>query len=194
MNSTNTVLQNETKETKNFELLRLKDGTEVSIPKKMMKKGYSTLSKIQLDRWYNSYYFMAEYLQKFDNGEDVAITTGDYLFPADEHNLYLGYIVQARTFEVKCKKYLYLDIVIDNNIIKTVRSDIALFSDKISKAIRNKFGQVYNVSDLLDNLVRFQIHNSFNENGEVIFSKVVGFVFCEKSIEDELFAIYDAII
>ena len=109
----------------------LADGTYIGSLFVNERKIVSGFTKDEIIRWYNAYNKMAEFYNDINSGKNIVVAGGDYAFPRTETNMFLGYIIQGRTYINDKVNSLYLDIVIDDNNIKSVKGNMSTFSDII---------------------------------------------------------------
>lgn len=93
---------------------------------------------------------------------------------------------------MKKSKYS-LNIVIDDNNIKSVKGNMSTFSDIIRSEIVRHFGQIVDVDCLLDSLVRIGVKNTYDKDGNITYSQLTVFKILDRKIEDTLFKTYDLI-
>ena len=171
----------------------LADGTYIGsllVNEKIIVSGFT---KDEIIRWYNAYNTMVDFYDDINSGKNIVVATGNYTFPRTETNMFLGYIIQGRTYINDKVNSLYLDIVIDDNNIKSVKANMSTFSDIIRNEIVRHFGQMVDVDCLLDSLVRIGVKNTFDKDGNVTFSQLTVFKIIDRKIEETLFKTYDLI-
>ena len=171
----------------------LADGTSISSLFVEERKIVGGFTKDEIIRWHTAYNRMVDFYDAINSGKNIVVATGDYTFPRTETNMFLGYIIQGRTFINDKANSLYLDIVIDDNNIKSVKGNMSTFSDIIRNEIVRHFGQMVDVDCLLDSLVRIGVKNTFDKDGNVTFSQLTLFKIIDRKIEETLFKTYDLI-
>ena len=173
--------------------LTLADGTNISSLFVNERKIVSGFTKDEIIGWHNAYNRMADFYNDIKNGKNIVVATGDYTFPRTETNMFLGYIIQGRTYINDKVNSLYLDIVIDDNNVKSVKGNMSTFSDIIRSEIVRHFGQIVDVDCLLDSLVRIGVKNTYDKDGNITYSQLTVFKILDRKIEDTLFKTYDLI-
>lgn len=173
--------------------LTLADGTNISSLFVNERKIVSGFTKDEIIGWHNAYNRMADFYNDIKNGKNIVIATGDYTFPRTETNMFLGYIIQGRTYINDKVNSLYLDIVIDDDNVKSVKGNMSTFSDIIRSEIVRHFGQIVDVDCLLDSLVRIGVKNTYDKDGNITYSQLTVFKILDRKIEDTLFKTYDLI-
>lgn len=171
----------------------LADGTYIGSLMVNERRIVSGFTKDEIIRWYNAYDTMCDFYEKINSGKTIALATGDYAFPRTETNMFLGYIINGRTYINDKTNSLYLDIVIDDNNIKTVKGNMSTFSDIIRKEMILRFGKFVDVEALIDCLVRIGVKNTFDKDGNVTFSQLTVFQIVDRKIEETLLKTYDLI-
>lgn len=166
-----------------IEFPTMRDGTDITRYDYVERRILSKTSLEELERLSSAYEAFQFFDEALSSDEPLQIISGDYRFPENEFHIFTGFIIQVRQSEWNGEKFGYLDILIGNDEVKTIRFRPSLLGDKISKAFRENVGCFYTLNDLYGLPVRFLIENRLDEENNVRFSKIINFgVLSEKGI------------
>lgn len=154
----------------------MSDGTDISQLPYKLRRLIHNLSFSELSQFGRAFDATSKIYNAFEKG-NLNLSTGDYIF--NESGMYFGYIVGIRSFEVRGVEYFYLDVCIDNNVIKTVRFNPQKhIFDLIASKLWRMFGPSLKCEDLEFLLVQIEVENS-KKDGKIVFSKIVNFEICK---------------
>ena len=171
-------------ESKSDMYLTLADGTDISALDYEYRKYLRHFSKREVYCFSCSLETANLLLEKYDEDKNYSPPVGDYLFPNDE-DVYLGYIVQIRTFEKNSITYKYYDLAIGKTV-KTIKARTNDFRNPVTQSISNLFGIFYDEKELFNHLIRISVKNTKNSDGEIVFSKITAFKFIKPEAEKAL--------
>ena len=180
--------------TQEIEFPTLVDGTDISMLDDETRKAVHLLSKDEIVQWQDAYETAGFFVDEMENGNALHICSGDYIFPQNTYGIFMGYIVRVRVREWDGTEYFYLDTIFGNNMIKTIRCIPSLLSDKVSTAIRERFGRLFKAEDLVYSLIRIKVRNKLNDENEVTYSEIVRSQIIKDGYEKFLIRLYNAII
>ncbi len=155
-----------------------RDGMDISwIPHESVRGLLRWFIKDNFLNWFKARRLMLKHEAQSREGRYVKVISGDYLFNECLNDIYLGYILDIRTRVYNFVESMYLDIAIDGSKIKTVKCQLGLKEDVVANSIKEHFGGVFAVEDLLYAPVVLQVHNKTDAEGNVVFSKIQQFYF-----------------
>lgn len=148
----------------NFEPEFMADGTPIPLFETEYLEYIKPCTKAEIRQWYKAYEIKEKYAVGAIEGKYLDILDDGYVFP-DYSNKYFGYILKVNYFFNKGKKFFKLYIALGNGNINTVNFCLDDANNKITRALKRFFKEMFSVDDLNCRLIRLQINNKFSSNG-----------------------------
>ncbi len=176
----------------NFEPEFMADGTPILLFETEYLDYIKPCTKAEIRQWYKAYEIKEKYAVGAIEGKFLDLLDNGYVFP-DYSNKYFGYILKINYYFKQGKKYFKLYIALGNGNINTVNFCLDDTNNKITRALKRYFKEMFSVDDLKFRLIRLQVENKISCNGKK-YTEIQKCCIFDDDFEEELLQLNEQLI